>query len=134
MKQYEVQGLDKKSDDRGWLIEVFGVELPEGCKEFGQLHVSVAYPGKVRGNHLHKRKVEWFCVPTGTGQLLLKERETGEVDETMMGVDDLKAIRADPGTIHAIKNVGEEDMILLVFANEKFDPKDPDTYYENILV
>ena len=77
MNHYEIQDLDKKSDERGWLIEVLGGELPEGCKEFGQLHVSVAYPGKVRGNHYHTRKVEWFCVPTGTGQLLLKDRETG---------------------------------------------------------
>ena len=50
MKQHEIQDLDKKSDERGWLIEVLGGELPEGCKEFGQLHVSGAYPGIVRGN------------------------------------------------------------------------------------
>ena len=115
------------------MIEVLGGELPEGCREFGQLHVSVAYPGKVRGNHYHTRKVEWFCVPTGTGQLLLKDRETGESREIMMGVNDLKTIRIDPGTIHAIKNVGEGDMVLLVYANEKFDPEDPDTFYEKIL-
>ena len=133
MKQYEIQDLDKKSDKRGWLIEVLGGELPEGCKEFGQLHVSVAYPGKVRGNHYHTRKVEWFCVPTGTGQLLLKDRETGEIDEIIMSMNDLKTIRIDPGTIHAIKNVGEGDMVLLVYNNEKFDPEDPDTYYEKIL-
>ena len=133
MKQYEIQDLDKKSDERGWLIEVLGGELPEGCKEFGQLHVSVAYPGKVRGNHYHTRKVEWFCVPTGTGQLLLKDRETGEVDEIMMGVADLKTIRIDPGTIHAIKNVDEGDKVLLVIANENFNPEDSDTYYKNIL-
>ena len=89
--------------------------------------------GKVRGNHYHTRKVEWFCVPTGTGQLLLKDRETGKISEVMMGVDDLKTIRIDPGTLHAIKNVGEEDMVLLVYSNEKFDPEDPDTFYEKIL-
>ena len=46
MKNIEILDLDKKSDERGWLIEVLGGELPEGCKEFGQLHISVAYPGK----------------------------------------------------------------------------------------
>ena len=51
----------------------------------------------------------------------------------MMGVDDLKTIRIDPGTIHAIKNVDEGDKVLLVTANEKFNPEDSDTYYENIL-
>ena len=77
--------------------------------------------------------MEWFCVPTGTGQLLLKDRETGKISEIMMGVNDLKTIRIDPGTLHAIKNVGEEDMVLLVYSNEKFDPEDPDTFYEKIL-
>ena len=133
MKNIEILDLDKKSDERGWLIEVLGGELPEGCEEFGQLHVSVAYPGKVRGNHFHTRKVEWFCVPAGQGLLLLKDQETGETQEVIMGVNNLKTIKIQPGTIHAIKNIGEDDMVLIVYANESFDPEDPDTYYEQIL-
>ncbi len=50
-----------------------------------------------------------------------------------MGVNDLKVIRIEPGTIHAIKNVDKGDMVLLVYANEKFDPEAPDTFYEKIL-
>ncbi len=133
MKNMEIFDLDKKSDERRCLIEVLGGELPEGCKEFGQLHISVAYPGKVRGNHYHTRKIEWFCVPAGKGLLLLKDRETGETREVMMGVNNLKTIKIQPGTIHAIKNIGEDDMVLIVYANESFDPEDPDTYYEKIL-
>ena len=133
MKNIEILDLDKKSDERGWLIEVLGGELPEGCEEFGQLHVSVAYPGKVRGNHYHTRKVEWFCVPAGQGLLLLKDQETGETQEVIMGVNNLKTIKIQPGTIHAIKNIGEDDMVLIVYANESFDPEDSDTYYEQIL-
>mgnify|MGYP001230464035 FL=1 len=133
MKNIEIFDLKKKSDERGWLIEVLGGDLPEGCKEFGQLHVSVAYPGKVRGNHYHTRKVEWFCVPAGKGLLLLKDRETGEAREVLMGVNNLKTIKIEPGAIHAIKNIGEEDMVLIVYSNESFDPEDPDTFYEKIL-
>lgn len=133
MKNVEILDLDKKADERGWLIEVLGGNLPEECKAFGQLHVSVAYPGKVRGNHYHTRKVEWFCVPAGKGLLLLKDRETGETREVLMGVDNLKTIKIEPGAIHAIKNIGEEDMVLIVYANEPFDPEDPDTFYEKIL-
>tara|TARA_Y100001936_G_scaffold226849_1_gene246613 strand:- start:122 stop:526 length:405 start_codon:yes stop_codon:yes gene_type:complete len=134
MKNIEILDLDKKSDERGWLIEVLGGELPEGCKKFGQIHVSIAYPGKVRGNHFHTRKVEWFCVPKGKGLLILKDQETGETQEVMMGVNNLKTIKIEPGTIHAIKNIGEDDMVLIVYSNESFDPEDPDTYYEKILV
>jgi len=133
MKNIKILDLDKKSDERGWLVEVLGGELPDGCKKFGQIHVSVAYPGKVRGNHYHARKVEWFCVLTGKGLLILKDRETGETREVIMGVNDLKTIKIEPGTIHAIKNIGEDDMVLIVYANESFDPEDPDTYYEKIL-
>ncbi|MEC9019119.1 MAG: WxcM-like domain-containing protein [Nitrospinota bacterium] len=133
MKNIEILNLDKKSDERGWLIEVLGGELPDGCKKFGQIHVSVAYPGKVRGNHYHTRKVEWFCVPTGKGLLILEDRETGETQEVMMGINNLKTIKIEPGTIHAIKNIGEDDMVLIVYSNESFDPEDPDTYYKKIL-
>ena len=133
MKNIEILDLEKKSDERGWLIEVLGGDLSEGCKEFGQLHVSVAYPGKVRGNHYHTRKVEWFCVPAGKGLLLLKDRKTGEPREVLMGVNNLKTIKIEPGAIHAIKNIGEEDMVLIVYSNESFDPEDPDTFYEKIL-
>ena len=133
MKNIEILDLEKKSDERGWLIEELGGDLPEGCKEFGQLHVSVAYPGKVRGNHYHTRKVEWFCVPAGKGLLLLKDRETGEAREVLMGINNLKTIKIEPGAIHAIKNIGEENMVLIVYSNESFDPEDPDTFYEKIL-
>tara|TARA_Y100001936_G_scaffold197645_1_gene198493 strand:- start:209 stop:613 length:405 start_codon:yes stop_codon:yes gene_type:complete len=133
MKNIEIFDLEKKFDERGWLIEVLGGDLPQGCKEFGQLHVSVAYPGKVRGNHYHTRKVEWFCVPAGKGLLLLKDRETGEAREVLMGVNNLKTIKIEPGAIHAIKNIGEEDMVLIVYSSESFDPEDPDTFYEKIL-
>ena len=133
MKNIEIFDLEQKTDERGWLIEVLGGDLPEGCKEFGQLHVSVAYPGKVRGNHYHTRKVEWFCVPAGKGSLLLKDRETGETREVVMGVENMKTIKIEPDTVHAIKNIGEEDMVLIVYSNESFDPEDPDTFYEKIL-
>ncbi len=74
MKDVEIQDLEIKSDERGWLFELLRGEWLEKHKQFGQFHISVAYPGKVRGNHYHTRKVEWFCVPVGTGLLLWRMR------------------------------------------------------------
>ena len=133
MKNFNIQELEKKSDERGWLIEVLGTDALGADNKFGQLHVSVAHPGKVRGNHYHTRKIEWFCVPGGTGKLLLKDLETGEDKEVLMGEDALRTVKITPGTIHAIKNIGTNDMVLIVYTNEKFDPADPDTYYQKIL-
>lgn len=133
MKDIRVNDLDRKSDERGWLIEVLGGKNLGIPHEFGQIHVSVAYPGKIRGNHYHKRKLEWFCVPTGKGLLRLKDMETGEEKDILMGENDLRTVQITPGVIHAIKNVGDKDMVLIVYANESFDPDDPDTFYEQIL-
>ena len=133
MKGIQVQDLDKKSDERGWLIEMLGDELHEECKSFGQIHVSVAYPGKVRGNHYHKRKTEWFSVPSGKGLLLLKDLATGEEEKILMGENALKTVKITPGIVHAIKNNGTNNMVLIVYTDETFDPTAPDTYYQKIL-
>lgn len=133
MKDIEVKELPKKSDERGWLIEVLRGDALNLNKEFGQIFIAVAPPGKVRGNHYHKRKIEWFCVPTGTGLLLLKDLETGEEMEITMGENQPKTVKITPGVVHAIKNVDDKDMVLLVYVNEQFDPADPDTFYQKIL-
>jgi len=133
MKGIKVQDLDKKSDERGWLIEMLGDELHEEKKSFGQIHVSVAYPGKVRGNQHHKRKTGWFSVPTGNGLLLLKDLASGEEETILMGENALKTVKIMPGVVHAIKNTGTNDMALIVYTDETFDPADPDTYYQKIL-
>jgi len=133
MKDILIKELDKKSDERGWLIEALGANDMEAPAEFGHIHVSVADPGKVRGNHYHKRKLEWFCVPTGLGKLILKDLESGEEKELLMGEDHLFTVKITPNVVHAIKNIGEKDMALIVYSSETFDPDDPDTYYQEIL-
>jgi len=133
MKDIRIKELDKKSDERGWLIEAFRANDMEVPAEFGQIHVSVAYPGKVRGNHYHKRKLEWFCVPTGHAKLVLKDLASGEEKEILMGEDHLLTVKITPNVIHAIKNIGKKDMALIVYSSETFDPNDPDTYYQEIL-
>jgi len=133
MKDIHIQDLDKKSDERGWLIEMLGGDQLEANHAFGQLHVSIAYPGKIRGNHYHTRKLEWFCVPTGKGLLVLQDLKTGDREEILMGEDALKTIKITPGVIHAIKNIGDKELALIVYSNEVFDPEDPDTFYQQII-
>jgi len=133
MKDIEITELKKKSDERGWLIEVLRGDALSRENKFGQIFVSVAPPGKVRGNHYHHRKIEWFCVPTGTGLLLLKDLDSGEEIEVVMGENDPKTVKITPGVVHAIKNTGDKDMVLLVYVDEPFDPADPDTFYQKIL-
>ena len=133
MQGLRIERLTIKSDQRGWLFEALRGDWLTPHNEFGQIHVSVAHPGKVRGNHYHTRKVEWFFVTTGTGRLVIKDRKSGETKEIFMGEKDPKSVRIPPGTLHAIKNVGNTQMVLIVYSVEPFDPDNPDTFFERLL-
>ena len=56
-----------------------------------------------------------------------------EKEEVVMGENNLKTVKITPGVVHAIKNTGDKDMVLLVYASETFDPNDPDTVFQKIL-
>ena len=66
-----------------------------------------------------------FFIPEGKIFLLLEDHETGETREMIMGVNNFKTIKIEPDSIHAIKNIGEEYLVLIVYSNDSFDPDDP---------
>ena len=118
--------LEIKSDERGKLIEVF--KLPN----FGQVYYVTANPGVVRGDHYHSRKEEKFCVIEGEAKISLKNRETAEIKEFIVSGGNPELIDIPSGWIHNIKNIGKNEVKLLAWANEVYNPEDPDTYLEKI--
>ncbi len=66
----------RKNDPRGWLVEIFSLELSQGL-----VYAFQSNPGAVRGGHYHTRKSEWFCVLKGRVQVFLKNRMTGKIRE-----------------------------------------------------
>lgn len=90
----EFYPLEVKRDERGWLAEVLrSRQLREGEKEFTQIYVTTANPGKTKGKHYHKRKTEWFCVVAGEAVLHLKDMRTGEEDSVPMGEKNMVTVR-----------------------------------------
>lgn len=124
-----IRKIDVKKDERGWLIEAIKSN-DVGEMPFGLIHVTKAKPGYTRGGHFHKRKKEWFCVIKGEGELFLKDLKSGEEKSFILGENDMSLIGIPPNIFHSIKNIGKEDMYLIAYVNEDFDPKDPDTYRE----
>ncbi len=118
------QALELKKDERGELFEL----IKSKC--FGQIFVSTTKPRIVRGNHFHDSKVEKFCLIKGEAKIKLRNILTNE--EVSYNVSDKKIEVVDipPGYTHSIENIGKEAMIVLFWANEIFDPDNPDTYYE----
>ena len=126
-------GLKPNADDRGSFTEF--LRTPER----GQVSINVSKPGITKGNHWHMSKWERFLVVSGTASIRL--RKVGEdaegnpfpVDEYVVSGPDTRVVEMIPGYTHSITNLSDtEDLVTVMWANEPFDPEDPDTYYEEV--
>jgi UDP-2-acetamido-2,6-beta-L-arabino-hexul-4-ose reductase len=118
--------MDKKTDQRGHLFELLKTDRA------GQVFMSVTHPGVTRGNHYHHDKVERFFVVSGEARITMRHMVTNEVSEFLVRGEDCQAVDIPAGSTHAITNVGDEDMVVLFWASEIFDPERPDTYFEAV--
>ncbi len=115
--------LTEKSDERGMLVELLKTDTA------GQIFVSTTRPGVVRGNHYHHTKVEKFCVIKGSAIIRFRKIDSPECINYEVSDDAIKIVDIPPGYTHNIENTGADELIVLFWANEKFNPGKPDTYY-----
>lgn len=107
--------------------------------ERGQVSVNVSKPGITKGNHWHMSKWEKFLVVSGTASIKLRkvgcdaEGNPFPVDEYVVSGSDLRVVEMIPGYTHSITNLSKaDDLVTVMWANEPFDPENPDTYYEEV--
>jgi UDP-2-acetamido-2,6-beta-L-arabino-hexul-4-ose reductase len=100
--------------------------------ERGQVSVNISKPGITKGNHWHHTKTEKFLVVSGEGVIRFRQINSDEVIEYKVSGDKLEVIDIPPGYTHNITNLGETDMVTIMWANEKFDPERPDTYFMEV--
>lgn len=119
--------IGMKTDNRGVLFELLK------SRQFGQIFVSKTRKGITRGNHYHDTKVEKFCVISGDALIRLRNIHNDEVITYEVSGDKIRIVDIPPGYTHSIENIGDEEMIVLFWANEIFNQERPDTYYEEVL-
>ncbi len=95
----------------------------------GQVSINVSRPGVTKGNHWHHTKTEKFLVVSGKGVIRFRKVDESELLEYFVNGDKLQVVDIPPGYTHNIENLGEEDMVTIMWANETFDPHNPDTHY-----
>jgi len=96
----------------------------------GQFSVNVSKPGITKGQHWHNTKWEMFMVVSGRALIQERKIDTDEIIEFEADGDHLKAVYMLPGYTHNIINLSKtENLVTLMWANELFDPKHPDTFY-----
>ena len=119
--------LKMNCDDRGSFTELLKTT------DHGQFSVNISNPGITKGQHWHNSKWEFFIVVSGHG--LIQERKIGtdEVIEFEVSGDRIQAVHMLPGYTHNIINLSKtENLVTLMWANEIFDPNNPDTFGEKV--
>lgn len=114
--------VPKHGDSRGVFVEM--LKTPEA----GQFSYFTAHPGITRGGHYHHTKTEKFLVIKGSALFKFKHVVTGEFYELKTNGDEARIVETVPGWTHDITNIGHEEMIVMLWANEIFDREKPDTY------
>jgi len=117
---YELKG---HKDSRGTFYEVLKTI------DSGQFSLSTTAPGIKRGGHYHHTKNEKFLVAKGEAIIELRHIVTNEKVSYKVSDKKMEIVEMIPGYTHNIKNIGNEELVLLLWANENYDDKNPDTYY-----
>lgn len=115
--------LKMNVDNRGSFTEF--LRTPER----GQVSVNISKPGITKGNHWHHTKNEKFLVVSGKGVIRFRKIDSDEIIEYFVNGDKLEVVDIPTGYTHNIENLGNTDMVTIMWANEPFNPKKPDTYY-----
>ena len=114
--------LNMHCDNRGSFTEF--LRTPER----GQVSVNISKPGIVKGNHWHHTKNEKFLVVKGEGIIRFRQIFSDQVLEYRVSGEKLQVVDIPCGYTHNIENVGDGEMVTVMWANEAFDPEHPDTF------
>ena len=114
------------ADSRGIFVEMLKT------KDSGQFSFFTAHPGVIRGGHYHHSKTEKFLVIQGSARFRFRHTLTQELHEVLTSGDKPEIVETIPGWSHDITNIGDDEMIVMLWANEIFDRDYPDTYADPV--
>lgn len=115
-----VYDVPAHSDERGVFVEI--LKTPD-C---GQFSFFTVHPGVTRGSHYHHTKTEKFLVVRGSVLMRFRNLIDGEIYEVKASSEKPQIIDSIPGWVHDVTNLGGDDAVVMLWANEVFDTKRPD--------
>ena len=115
--------LKMNVDDRGSFTEF--LKSPDR----GQVSINISKPGITKGQHWHHTKNEKFLVVSGKGVIRFRKIDEEKVYEYFVSGDKLEVVDIPVGYTHNIENLGDKDMVTVMWVNEVFDPERPDTHF-----
>lgn len=119
--------LERIEDKRGVFVEMLKTY------NSGQVSYFTANPGITRGGHYHHSKIEKFLVIQGKALFRFRHVISNDYFEITVSADQAKVVETIPGWTHDITNIGSNELISLLWANEVFEPSRPDTIFEKVV-
>jgi len=113
-------------DQRGVFVEM--LKTPDS----GQFSFFTAHPGITRGGHYHHSKTEKFLVIKGRARFGFRHILTDEYLSLDTSGDEPRIVETVPGWSHDITNIGDDEMVVMLWANEIFDRDRPDTIARSV--
>ena len=113
--------LTKHDDARGSFVEMLKT------RDSGQISFFTAHPGVTRGGHYHHSKIEKFLVLTGRARFRFRHILSNEIHEILTTGGTPRVVEMAPGWTHDITNVGDDEMVVMLWASEVFNQECPDT-------
>jgi UDP-2-acetamido-2,6-beta-L-arabino-hexul-4-ose reductase len=95
----------------------------------GQVSINISNPGIIKGNHWHQTKNEKFLVVFGKGVIRLRNVNSSSVLTYNVDGEKLTVVDIPPGYTHNIENLGDSEMVTIIWINEPFNSMNPDTIY-----
>jgi len=119
-------------DERGRLMEILRRD-DEVFQGFGQVYMTTAYPGVVKGWHYHKTQSDNMAVVRGTMKIVLYDgREDSptyrEVNELFAGEHNPILVHIPPYVYHGFKCVSPEEAIVVNVPTEVYEYDRPDEF------
>jgi len=115
--------LPRYADDRGVFVEMLKT------RDSGQFSFFTSHPGVTRGGHYHHSKNEKFLVLKGRASFRFRHLITGKFYELTTSSEESRVVETVPGWTHDITNIGTDELVVMLWANEVFDRDKPDTYH-----
>jgi UDP-2-acetamido-2,6-beta-L-arabino-hexul-4-ose reductase len=120
--------LNKNIDSRGKFVEVLKSSI------FGQVSYLTINANQDRGGHYHHTKTEKFLVLKGEANFRFKNLITKEFVQIKVSSNDARIVDTIPGWTHDIVNTTSEEVIIMIWSNEIYDPNNSDTVENKILL
>jgi len=119
-------------DDRGWLMEILRCD-DDIFEKFGQVYFTAAYPGVVKGWHLHKKQSDNLLCVNGMMKVVLYDKRKdsptyGELNEFFIGEKNPMLISIPPRVYHGFKAIGDETAMCINVSTHPYKYEEPDEY------